>query len=105
MLGGTCQLCADSGGRVAKTIRYKAKIFPPIDITCVLPDLRLELCDAAFGSIHPCRELVFFNQSLSEVVDQPLQCLLQLDTLRFESLRVLEGLVYLVEAASSFSSF
>ena len=42
-----CQLALanspDSGRQFAKTIRCKPEIFPPIDITSVLGDLRVEI--------------------------------------------------------------
>jgi hypothetical protein len=44
--------------------------------------LAIEIRDSSFCPSHPRRELVFFNQTFGEAVDQPLQRMLQLGSLR-----------------------
>jgi hypothetical protein len=44
--------------------------------------LAIEIRDSSFCPSHPRRELVFFNQPVGEAVDQLLQRMLQLGSLR-----------------------
>jgi hypothetical protein len=61
-------------------------VFQLIDIPCVILYLCVELDNAALGSSHPRCELIFFNQTFRETVDQPLQGVLQLEALGLQGL-------------------
>src|SRR5260370_24642290 len=51
----------------------------------------VELGNAALGWSHSRCELIFFNQTLREAVDQALQSVLKLETLGFKSLDIVQG--------------
>src|SRR5260370_28903401 len=78
---GCCQMRPDCGRELAKTFRSESQVFQVIGIACVILYLGVELGNAALGSRHPRCELIFFNQTLRETVDQPLQRVVQLQAL------------------------
>ena len=76
----------DGCRELTKTARGKSQVLQSIDIACVILYLCVELSDAALGSSHPRCELILFNQTFRETVDQPLQRVLQFEALRLQGL-------------------
>ncbi len=84
---GLGELRAYGHRELTKTARRKSQVFQSIDIACVILYLCVELSDAALGSSHPRCELIFFNQTFCETVDQPLQRVSQLEPRRYRARR------------------
>ena len=68
-----CNVWTDSSRELTQTSRRKSQVFQLIYIACVILYLDINLGNAALGSGHPRSELIFFNQTFHETVDQPLQ--------------------------------